>query len=466
MKLFKRIFAILFITFCVLLTGCNRNDDNHEHLYDKMVSMVAYLASSANCSHGDIYYYSCECGEKGTTTYEVGKQKHNYINEVINQEYLKEPADCDHGDVYYYSCECGEKGTTTYEVGEEKHTFLDGVYNGDETLTNCGTITYQCSKCVYKEIKGVEGTGGTPTLKYEIIDENTCKITGIENANNIQKIIVPEYYNGYKVIEINYGAFDNCNNIASITLPFVGGTLNGTSNTHFGYIFGSESFLKNNNYIPTSLSEVIITSCTTIYDNAFHNCNNIKNVIIYEGVTYIGGSAFSYCNNLINVQMPNSVTHIGLYAFEYCSNLTNIILSDNITSIGEKTFQYCTNLNSIVIPNGVTSIGPYAFNNCSKLESVIIGEQVKSIGGNAFSSCDNLIDIVIPKSVTFIGIYAFSGCKNLESIIIPNGVINVMDKAFAYCDKLTIYCKSELKPSGWSSEWNYSNRPVVWGYTE
>jgi hypothetical protein len=36
--------------------------------------------------------------------------------------------------------------------------------------------------------------------------------------------------------------------------------------------------------------------------------------------------------------------------------------------------------------------------------------------------------------------------------------------AFHNCSSLRIYCEVESQPSEWSNSWNYSNRPVVWGF--
>jgi hypothetical protein len=44
-------------------------------------------------------------------------------------------------------------------------------------------------------------------------------------------------------------------------------------------------------------------------------------------------------------------------------------------------------------------------------------------------------------------------------------VTSVGEGAFYECPSLTIYCETTSQPSGWDSYWNYSNRPVVWGYT-
>ena len=45
---------------------------------------------------------------------------------------------------------------------------------------------------------------------------------------------------------------------------------------------------------------------------------NIKNVIIKDGLTTIGDKAFYGCSGLTSVTIPNSVTSIGQQAFDYC----------------------------------------------------------------------------------------------------------------------------------------------------
>ena len=85
----------------------------------------------------------------------------------------------------------------------------------------------------------------------------------------------------------------------------------------------------------------------------------------------------------------------------------------------------------------------------------------------------NIITAIIPSNITYngntysvtsIGEEAFYNCNSLTSIVIPDSVTRIGFFAFYNCSSLTIYCEVASKPSGWSSNWNPDNRPVVWGY--
>ena len=101
---------------------------------------------------------------------------------------------------------------------------------------------------------------------------------------------------------------------------------------------------------------------------------------------------------------------------DYINQIKRIILSDGITNIGNAAFDYCKNLVSVEIPDTVTTIGDFAFLCCFKLESVVIPNSVTTIGRIAFRGCEKLPQITIPKSVTTIRDGAFSICDALSSI--------------------------------------------------
>ena len=182
----------------------------------------------------------------------------------------------------------------------------------------------------------------------------------------------------------------------------------------------------------------------TITDKAFYDNDAITSVTIPDSVTTIGASAFTSCSSLTSIQIPDSVITIGKSAFSSCSSLTSIYIPDSVTTIGSYAFYECTSLTSIYIADSVTTIGASAFDGCSNLKTVTFSEnsQLTTIEDGAFRYCSSLTSIYIPDSVTTIENYAF---------------------IFSY--DLVIYCEASSKPSGWESDWNFSNRPVVWNCT-
>ena len=110
----------------------------------------------------------------------------------------------------------------------------------------------------------------------------------------------------------------------------------------------------------------------------------------------------------------------------------------------------------------IRTLDSYAFSDCTKLTRVELGKNVAVIKNDAFSMCHGLKEIVLPTSITSIEEYAFFDCMSLATIVIPASVTEIGQYAFEQCIALTIYCEKESQPSGWSSNWNSSNRPVYW----
>lgn len=121
--------------------------------------------------------------------------------------------------------------------------------------------------------------------------------------------------------------------------------------------------------------------------------DEIKSVVIYEGVTSVGNDTFVGCENLTYVYLPNTVTKIGNTAFRDCTSLASISIPNSVTNIGYYAFYGCTALTSVTIPEGVTTIGNYAFGKCSGLTTIIIPDTVTTIAKNAFYKCTSLTEV-------------------------------------------------------------------------
>ncbi len=273
------------------------------------------------------------------------------------------------------------------------------------------------------------GTNPDITVKDGTISINK---NAFKDKSLLTNVTIPD-----SVTSISSYAFSGCSSLTEITLPFVGATKDGTSNTHFGYIFGASSYSNNSNYVPSSLKTVTITGDTSIGSYAFSGCDSLTSIVIPDGVTSIGNYAFYSCYRLTSITIPDSVTSIGDYAFTHCDSLTSVAIPDGVTSIGADAFSGCDSLTSIVIPDSVTSIGGSAFSGCDSLTSVTIGDSVESIYYQAFFGCSSLTSIVIPDSVTSISSRAFDGCSSLMRVIIGNGVTSIGQNVFDGCSSLT-----------------------------
>ena len=108
----------------------------------------------------------------------------------------------------------------------------------------------------------------------------------------------------------------------------------------------------------------------------FNSRNNIRIVVIEQGVTSIGRNAFSDCTRLTSVTIPNSVASIGVGAFYECVSLTSINIPNSVTIIDVATFYNCRSLTEITIPGSVTKIGNQAFAGCSGLVKIKVEGRV------------------------------------------------------------------------------------------
>jgi len=257
------------------------------------------------------------------------------------------------------------------------------------------------------------------------------------------------------VTSIGGSAFNGCSGLTSVTIP---NSVTSIGNSAFFGCSGLTSVTIPNSVTSIDLSafngcsglkEVRITDlkawCEIDFSNnplfyahhLFLNGEEIRDLIIPEGVTEIKDDAFHGASDFTTVSIPNSVTSIGEYAFSGCSGLTSVTIPNSVTSIGVSAFRDCSGLTSVTIPNSVTSIEGSAFRDCSGLTSVTIPNSVTSIGGSAFYGCKGLLNVTLSDNITSIEDNTFRGCSGLLSINIPKGVTSIGQSALYRCESLT-----------------------------
>ena len=231
-----------------------------------------------------------------------------------------------------------------------------------------------------------------------------------------------------------------------------------------------------------------------IFTSAFEN-TKIRSVEFEEdsALTEIGKRAFKGCSNLESFVIPAKVSTIEDDAFSDCANLKNVTFEKGSelwylnrifvnTPITELTVKSVSGINSDAFSNSSTlktirfendnklsTLYSRAFFNCSNLTTVDFGENSKliSICESVFENCSNLTEIKLPSTVLLIYEKAFAGCTAMNSIIIPKGVKKMEGGVFSGWGKnQTIYIENLTeKPSDWSDNWlDGCNANIVWGY--
>lgn len=133
------------------------------HTFDKKVESSEYLAHEADCTHAATYYYSCECGEAGESTFTVGEVQHQwgeeysvvyekiYDSEDWSAEPILEPTE-------YHARVCTVCGEVDKD-NKEKHT-----YEVTEVITHADTL------------------GNGTVQGYSVVGKQACSVCGYNNG--------------------------------------------------------------------------------------------------------------------------------------------------------------------------------------------------------------------------------------------------------------------------------------------
>jgi hypothetical protein len=213
------------------------------------------------------------------------------------------------------------------------------------------------------------------------------------------------------VTAITDGAFSSCSSLTAINVA----DANPNYSSRDGVLFNKDQTYLLQCPGKRSGAYVIPSGVTDIRFGAFEDCENLTSVSMPSGVKTIGSVAFSGCTGLQGIIIPPSVTRIESYAFSGCTALSAVTLPAGLSFIGEYAFSNCTSLAGITIPSSVSSIAAHLFEYCTNLASVILLPGVSSIGNEAFYYCTSLTSITAPLSLTSIS-SAFQYCYNLADV--------------------------------------------------
>lgn len=426
----------------------------HIHSFDRAIEEEKYFASKATCAQRARYYYSCECGEAGERTFEVGGFAEH--TPVIDKGY---DATCDDDGLTdgAHCSVCGAVITARKIIPAVGHNYESGICSVCEaveltdnkyftfTLLNDGEYSiganselkssslngvklpaaYNEQPVVSVAVDGFDGCQFTKLIVPEGIKflgescfGNCDKLTSVslpdsltevsalvfKNCTSLKCVIIPD-----GVEKIGTATFNGCSSLESLIIPFVGDRKNAIATDSdiysFGFIFGATGYEKDSYYVSQHCKTYGSYSRWSFYLP-----------LSLKYVTVTGGEIFSY-------------------AFEGCASLKKIDIPQNITQIGEYAFCAC-GIESFDVPSGVTRIENNTFSSCDRLKEIQLPAGLKEIGYGAFLGCDSFVDIELPSAVEKIDMCAFRMCDRLRSVVIPNNVTEILYGVFADCESL------------------------------
>ena len=255
-------------------------------------------------------------------------------------------------------------------------------------------------------------------INYSFNSDGTAAINGYDLSNPPTKVDAAEVEKQgqkYTVTAIGIMAFDGCDSLESVSLPFV--------TTIKMYAFDGCTALK-------SLTVNFALKETWESNKSSYGINGTTvnpEVKFYTTTPTIGGIIYGLDTQSKTATITGyegSPTQVDVSEVEYFEQ------KYSVTSVGENAFLRCSSLTSVLLPN-VTTIGDSAFYGCGLTEVSL--PNVTMIRMSAFSHCENLTSVFSP-FVTTIEQSAFSSCRALSNL-----VVNIAMKAAIEANGTTYY---------------------------
>lgn len=286
-------------------------------------------------------------------------------------------------------------------------------------------------------------------------------------GTNLKTVNIPA-----KVSTIGDKAFSDCQQLQYFTVD----SANTTYRESEGMLWKADQLI----CYPAGLDpveEYVISDKITVAKYAFYGCENIKRIVMSEGLTEIvqymfygfageeivipetvtemGTYAFVQAKNIVKLVIPESLTEIPNYTFQD-ANIQTIVLPSTLTKIGTYAFQRAV-IGSLEIPEGITELGSYTFDGAtigslklpstleklntyifrnSVMESIELPDSLTALPNYAFQG-STIKSIKLPAALETIGTYVFQYCENLESITLPETLKTIDTSAFHGCTALT-----------------------------
>lgn len=369
--------------------------------------------------------------------------------------------------IYYYTIDKERVGVSVdYDMDPTTYEKTYHYYTGSLTIPSSVTYDEKTYKVARVYLWGCsELTSISLPSTLEEIAEG-----GFADCSGLTQITLPD-----SLKKIGRFAFQGCDNIKEITIP--------TSVREIGQdafkLSGIEKLVIKDMAAWCGVKKTggFINSNTKV----FLNEEEIKNLVVPDGVKIIEPNTFNGFKSIETVYIPESVDSIGDNAFLGCTNITkvtahdiaswcgisfgntqilqngSIIFLSNPVCVSQNLYIGNNQLTELVIPEGVSEIGHTAFERCLGITKVSFPSTLRKVGADAFFDCTDIMTVNITSLQDYCSIdfgnpganpfqdymmnRAFTWLlingqylRDLEVLHIPNGTTEVKANSFAKVD--------------------------------
>ena len=267
-------------------------------------------------------------------------------------------------------------------------------------------------------------------------------------CRKLTRIVLPDSVT-FIAPELLFGS----DSIREISVPFLGERNNDYSCNSLAYLFGSEYYWDNSEYVPKSLKSVTITSQVTVYQYSFINCSSLETVILPDTLDWLDHNYPEYyltgCDSL-RLTEYEGCTYISSTSNEHyllvkaLDDRQEPIIHPETVAVNGGAFSGLTSLESVVIPGSVKAVCPNAFEGCTNLKTVELNSGVGAVFGSAFENCTSLNSLTLSDTLVFIGERAFAGTGSLLLVDFPESVRFISGRAFERSGLTYAYIKDPV----------------------
>lgn len=361
---------------------------------------------------------------------------HDYTEKVADDEYLAASATCTKRATYYYSCECGEKGSATFEYGDPLgHSFTDYVSDNNATCTEDGTETAICDRdgCTEKFTRTAENSAKGHKELIDSAVSATCTADGLTEGKHCS--VCNEVLVAQTVIPAK-GHTEVVDEAVSATCT-VGGLTEGKHCSVCNEVLVAQEVIPAKGHTEV-IDEAVSATCTADGLTEGKHCSVCNEVLVAQEVIAGGHPVVAFYE-----EIEATCTTDGLTEGVRCVVCNEVLEGQEVIPAKGHTEV----IDAAVGPT-TTSSGLTEGKHCSVCGMVLVAQEIipptSSSDGLEYRMNDE------SKTCAVIGLGTYTDSNIIIPKVLSNGytVTEIGEKAFANCTATSIYIPNSIKKIG------------------